>query len=239
MDRHQLALECQEVERLGGSVRDFLRGRGAVSPWGTWYRLQIEELGRKNAQITEGVEKELAWKQILTKEARAEVERMIEAGEDPKPFLEKAGSKNPSAHEYMIRRQMEKKKAEGIPKPPKDKPQPRPQSEVRTVPAEDGVPPVVSTMAPMQVEKPKKPTKEPADKPKQDTPKKAEEPISQPDVQILRRESRKTGIEYSLSDDRQRMVMGSGGDLFNVSIEQLPDFLQELPPICRQLGVKV
>ena len=57
MDRHQLALECQEVERLGGSVRDFLRGRGAVSPWGTWYRLQIEELGRKNAQITEGVEK--------------------------------------------------------------------------------------------------------------------------------------------------------------------------------------
>ena len=61
----------------------------------------------------------------------------------------------------------------------------------------------------------------------------------EPDVQILRLESRKTGIEYSLSDDRQRMVMENGGDLLNVSIEQLPDFLQELPPICRQLGVKV
>ena len=60
-----------------------------------------------------------------------------------------------------------------------------------------------------------------------------------PDVQILRLESKKTGIEYSLSDDRQRMVMESGGDQFNVTLEQLPDFLQELPPICRQLGVKV
>jgi len=61
----------------------------------------------------------------------------------------------------------------------------------------------------------------------------------EPDVQILRLASRKTGIEYYLSDDRNRMVMESGGDLFNMSIEQLPDFLQELPPICRQLGVKV
>ena len=58
-------------------------------------------------------------------------------------------------------------------------------------------------------------------------------------IQILRVRSVKTGIDYYLSDDQERMVMESGGDLFNVQIGDLPDFLNELPPICRHLGVKV
>lgn len=58
-------------------------------------------------------------------------------------------------------------------------------------------------------------------------------------IQILRVRSVKTGIDYYLSDDQERMVMESGGDLFNVHIGDLPDFLNELPPICRHLGVKV
>ena len=58
-------------------------------------------------------------------------------------------------------------------------------------------------------------------------------------IQILRVRSVKTGIDYYLSEDQERMVMESGGDLFNVHIGDLPDFLNELPPICRHLGVKV
>lgn len=111
MDRKELALECKEVERCGGNVLDFLREQGAVTPWGTWFRLQKDELHRKESQIRGGKNTNMAKKAILTPEAREKVEKMIEAGQDPKPFLQEAGSKNPSAHEYMIRKNMEARKA--------------------------------------------------------------------------------------------------------------------------------
>lgn len=164
---------------------------------------------------TKGVE---PVKREIPQEAKKEAVRIAIEGGDPIEYLGKY-SVNPAGMWTYIRSVVKKKDPETFAKIPNLREKPPKKS--------------------LQVEKPKKPTKAPADKPKQDTPKKAEEPISQPDVQILRLESRKTGIEYSLSDDRQRMVMVSGGDLLNVSIEQLPDFLQELPPICRQLGVKV
>ena len=164
---------------------------------------------------TKGVE---PVKREIPQEAKLEAVRIAIEGGDPIEYLGKY-SVNPAGMWTYIRSVVKKTDPETFAKIPNLREKPPKKS--------------------LQVEKPKKPTKAPADKPKQDTPKKAEEPISQPDVQILRLESRKTGIEYSLSDDRKRMVMESGGDLLNVSIEQLPDFLQELPPICRQLGVKV
>ena len=164
---------------------------------------------------TKGVE---PVKREIPQEAKKEAVRIAIEGGDPIEYLGKY-SVNPAGMWTYIRSVVKKTDPETFAKIPNLREKPPKKS--------------------LQVEKPKKPTKAPADKPKQDTPKKAEEPISQPDVQILRLESRKTGIEYSLSADRQRMVMESGGDLLNVSIEQLPDFLQELPPICRQLGVKV
>ena len=54
MDRHQLALDCQAVEKSGRSVREYLSGLGFISPWGTWFNLQREELNRKDFQITDG-----------------------------------------------------------------------------------------------------------------------------------------------------------------------------------------
>ena len=60
----------------------------------------------------DGKENSMYRKPVLTPEARAEAERMIAAGEDPKPYLKEHGSKNPSAHEYMIRKGMEKRRAE-------------------------------------------------------------------------------------------------------------------------------
>ena len=165
---------------------------------------------------TKGVEQV---KREIPQEAKKEAVRIAIEGGDPIEYLGKY-SVNPAGMWTYIRSVVKKTDPETFAKIPNLRENPPKKS--------------------LQVEeKPKKPAKAPADKPKQDTPKKAEEPISQPDVQILKLESRKTGIKYSLSDDRQRMVMEGGLNLLNVSIEKLPDFLQELPPICRQLGVKV
>lgn len=112
MDRRKMALECLEVERIGYSVLDFLREQGAVSPWGTWWRLQVEELGRARYQIRDGKENKMAKKNVLTPEVRTDAEKMIEAGRDPKQiqaYLAEHGSKNPSAHLYAIKNSMKKK----------------------------------------------------------------------------------------------------------------------------------
>ena len=112
MDRRRVALDCLEVERLGYSVLDFLQEQGAISPWGTWWRLQVEELGRARYQIRDGKESKMAKKNVLTPEVRTDAEKMIEAGQDPKKiqaYLAEHGSKNPSAHIYAIRNSMKKK----------------------------------------------------------------------------------------------------------------------------------
>ena len=112
MDRRRVALDCLEVERLGYSVLDFLREQGAISPWGTWWRLQVEELGRARYQIRDGKESKMAKKNVLTPEVRTDAEKMIEAGRDPKQiqvYLAEHGSKNPSAHLYAIKNSMKKK----------------------------------------------------------------------------------------------------------------------------------
>ena len=112
MDRRRVALECLEVERLGYSVLDFLREQGAISPWGTWWRLQVEELGRARYQIRNGKENKMAKKNILTPEVRTDAEKMIAEGRDPKTiqiYLADHGSKNPSAHLYAIKNGMKKK----------------------------------------------------------------------------------------------------------------------------------
>lgn len=61
----------------------------------------------------------------------------------------------------------------------------------------------------------------------------------EPELQILRVRSVKTDVEYYLSDDQERMFMDSGPYIFEMSVEKLPEWLNELPPICRHLGVKV
>ena len=113
MDRRKMALECLEVERLGYSVLDFLREQGAISPWGTWWRLQVEELGRARYQVRNGKENKMAKKNnVLTPEVRTDAEKMIAEGRDPKTiqiYLADHGSKNPSAHLYAIRNSMKKK----------------------------------------------------------------------------------------------------------------------------------
>lgn len=102
MDRKALALECLEVEEAGGSVRQFLHERGCLSPWGTWYRLQIEELGRKDAQITEGKGDEEKMKKITLEQKKKAVQIAIDGG-DPLEYLRNHGSKNPSGLWWTIK----------------------------------------------------------------------------------------------------------------------------------------
>jgi len=210
VDRHQLALDCREVERCGGSVRDFLGSMGAISPWGTWYRLQIEELGRKKNQVTEGngrkegVEKTMAFKQILTKEAREKVEQMIMEGKDPKQFLEENGSKNPSAHEFMIKRAMQKK---GMTLPAA----PRTRAEAKTIQErtnEDGAKAVK--------------TEQKGDM-----------------ARIIAIKSRKTGIRYEINEDGTEVSILFGLDETVLDTGKLKGFINELPEIMRQLGVDI
>lgn len=165
---------------------------------------------------TKGVE---TVKREIPQEAKLEAVRIAIEGGDPIEYLGKY-SVNPAGMWTYIRSVVKKTDPETFAKIPNLREKPPKKL--------------------LQVEKPKKPAKASADKPKQDTPKKAEEPISQPDVQILRMISRRTGVEYSVSNDMKQMYMKDGcGGILDMSIEKLPDFLEELPPICRQLGVKV
>ena len=53
-DQRELALQCLDVETAGSSVIEFLKSRGFISPAATWQRLQLNELGRKTYNLTNG-----------------------------------------------------------------------------------------------------------------------------------------------------------------------------------------
>ena len=106
MDRMKLARECVEIESAGGSVRDYLRERGFISPWGTWYRLQREELHRKEHEITYGRENTMATKVSLEQKKKA-VQIALDGG-NPFDFLSDCGSKEPAGLWWTIKQNLKK-----------------------------------------------------------------------------------------------------------------------------------
>lgn len=168
-------------------------------------------------------------KREVPKEAKDEAVRIAIAGGDPIEYLGEY-SINPRGMWTYIRGVLKDKDPETFAKIPN----------LRANPPKKA----------LRVEKPKTP-KPPVKKPQPRPEKKPVPEIvldenglriglkKEPELQILRVRSVKTEVEYYLSDDQGRLVMESGGDIFNMSVDQLPDFLQELPPICRHLGVKV
>lgn len=106
-DRKALAKECLRIEKAGGSVRDYLRGLGFVSPWGTWFNLQREILHRGPMNITDGIgEKKGVEKMGKIREEKVHKRRRadnlevilaaIRAEEDPVEALGKIGYLEPA-----------------------------------------------------------------------------------------------------------------------------------------------
>lgn len=101
MNRKELALKCVRIEAEGGSVREFLKDLGFVSPWRTWFRLQKEDLGRKDYQITDGKGDKM---RKVTLEQKKKAVDIALSGGDPLAYLKEIGSKQPSALWYAIKK---------------------------------------------------------------------------------------------------------------------------------------
>ena len=97
-----MALACLEIERAGLSVLDFLQDLGAVSPWGTWWRLQVEELGRERYQIRDG--KGVIEMRKLTLENKKKAVEIALGGGNPLDYLKACGAGNPSASWTYIKK---------------------------------------------------------------------------------------------------------------------------------------
>ena len=109
-DRRQLVKECVEIEKLGGSVREFLACRGFYSPWGTWFRLQRDELGRDRGHITDGKGgKDM--RKLTLEDKKKSVQIALDGG-NPLKFLKEAGAGNPSASWNYIKKILKEKDPE-------------------------------------------------------------------------------------------------------------------------------
>lgn len=106
MDREQLARTCVRIERAGGSVRDYLKGLGFISPWGTWFRLQREELGRDRIHITDGRGNK-AMRKITLEDKKQAVEIALKGGNPLKFLKEQCGVSNPSASWAYIKKTLQ------------------------------------------------------------------------------------------------------------------------------------
>lgn len=102
MDRERVAEECLRIEKRGGDVITYLRGLGCISPWGTWFRIQKEQLGRKNWQIKDGKGKKMVVhkeekkkvnksKRKLTAEEKTKAMELYVSGGDPIEYLTSIG----------------------------------------------------------------------------------------------------------------------------------------------------
>lgn len=106
MDREQLAKECLKIEKAEGNVLEYLRSVGCISPWGTWYRLQKEELGRRPDQIKNG--KGYDAMGMITLEKKKKAVDLAIRGISPIPYLRECGSKKPGVTWSNILRTLEK-----------------------------------------------------------------------------------------------------------------------------------
>ena len=104
MDRERVAEECLRIEKRGGDVITYLRGLGCISPWGTWFRIQKEQLGRKSWQISDGKGKKTLIKEEkkkvnkskrkLTAEEKTKAMELYVSGGDPIEYLTSIGIKS-------------------------------------------------------------------------------------------------------------------------------------------------
>lgn len=161
MDRQLLAEECLRIEKRGGNVRDFLRSKGCISPWGTWFRLQKEELGRKSSQITEGKGDGRKMNSKLTYADRKEAVRIALEGGNPLEFLKSKGISSTVSVWGNIKNEVKKNDPETWEKLPKRLPRKPNQNTIlinpRKIAKKPMKSPEVPEAAPVKAETPEMP----------------------------------------------------------------------------------
>ena len=101
----KFAKACEQIEKEGGDVQGYIAQEyPSYTPRATWYRLQRNQLGRKEFQLTEGRPKEKGVKYMGKMMELAQ--GCLDAygrGETVFDYLRSQGSKNPSAYWYQIK----------------------------------------------------------------------------------------------------------------------------------------
>lgn len=125
MDRELLAEECLEIERSGGDVLGHLAAVGCVSPWGTWFRLQKEQLGRSIDKITDGKGifnmKGKSMRLFATRHEMMDACLVeLDAGRSPIPMLAERGYARPDQTWRSIRKWAEANEPEDAKRMPQD-----------------------------------------------------------------------------------------------------------------------
>lgn len=111
------------MEQSGGNVLDYLKSKGHISPRATWIRLQMNELGRKEDELTDGKTADSAKKgrcRNLTAEMKNKAIEIRMNGEDPRPYLAReCGMQDPEAAWSRIKTWLQKSNPERFMELPK------------------------------------------------------------------------------------------------------------------------
>lgn len=108
-DQQKMAIECQNVERMGLNVLSYLqKAYGCISPRATWQRLQLNYLGRTIKTMTDGREKKEMFTRKITLEQKKKAVEMALEGQSPIEYLRECGSVNPNNLWYVIKQNMKK-----------------------------------------------------------------------------------------------------------------------------------
>lgn len=228
-DQGELAQQCLEVEQTGGDVLEYLRTRGFISPMATWQRLQLNELRRKDTELTLGRKEEKIMK-ILTQEEKNKAVEVAMDGGNPFEYLKSIGCRNPYTSWQTIKKGLKKDNQEAYDRLPKEMPR--------------------AKAAPMRVKK--TPAKKPAvtkvtevtevtEPVTELTPAKIRKPLNY-DGMTIRAVEGEFG-KYHFSDVNGKQWIDyedkEGADMLSMTVEQWRGFMKELKHAAAILGVEL
>ena len=107
-DQQKMAIECQNVERMGLNVLSYLeKAYGCISPRATWQRLQLNYLGRTLKTMTDGREKKKMFTRKLTLEQKKRAVEIALEGGNPNEYLRECGSADPNSMWFKIKQDLQ------------------------------------------------------------------------------------------------------------------------------------
>ena len=245
MDREALARKCARIEKAGGSVREYLGALGFISPWGTWFRLQKEELRRKDYQITEG--KGVEEMRKVTLEDKKKAVEIALSGGNPLKYLKEIGCGNPSASWAYIKKTLKEVDPEKYARLPSR----ANAAEPECWKPKEAVTTCCAPARPSGVEVPEELPEEHLEMPAADLTTPAEKLISTDDIQdsvwkpvnydgfeVMALKSPDTGFRFA-SDPRYGMMTWNtiSGDEVSLTAEEWRKLAAELPKVLQIFGI--